>query len=295
MNRKASMIKRVAKIAFDSYTKAYGDYPLPTRRSNLNKLGSFSFDLTDSDSREFLEFKFLKSLEFQKWKRDESKRNKEWDKEEAIENIEKLSDLLTQVKQNHNVWTKQTGQGFLARIYIPGGQKAYLNAYGFLVEPYGFIYPSQKRKINKATVPFHRWLAKVQNERNEKREMEYLRAIEQWVKSNNHTILAGDISNLKLAFNSYTKAYGGYSTHSLPTRNAESFAELVAEAEKEIDRPKYVTEKAEYFEKEKGYDPDYAFPMAWSIYCKYKRPNSPRCKKDSPSEYLKNQGKKSKK
>ena len=99
----------------------------------------------------------------------------------------------------------------------------------------------------------------------------------------------------KIAFNSYTKAYGGYSTHSLPTRNAESFAELVAEAEKEIDRPKYVTEKAEYFEKEKGYDPDYAFPMAWSIYCKYKRPNSPRCKKDSPSEYLKNQGKKSKK
>ena len=37
----------------------------------------------------------------------------------------------------------------------------------------------------------------------------------------------------KIAFDSYTKAYGGYSNHSLPTRNAESFAELVAEAEKE--------------------------------------------------------------
>ena len=79
--------------------------------------------------------------------------------------------------------------------------------------------------------------------------------------------------------------YGGYSTHSLPTRNAE----ILSEDTKEIDRPKYVTEKAEYFEKEKGYDPDYAFPMAWSIYCKYKNPSSPRCTKDQ-SDYLINQG-----
>jgi len=283
MNRKAHMIKRVAKIAFDSYTT----------RVALKKLG-YSFDLTDSDDREFLEFKFKQSLEYKKWLQDQSKRWKAWEKEEAIENVEKLSELLTKVGQNHNVWTKQTGQGFLARIYLPGSQKAYLNDSGFLVEPYGTIYASQTRKINKATVPFHRWLERVVDERAEKREMEYLRVLEEWIRSNNHTILAGDISNLKLAFDSYTKAYGGYSTHSLPTRNAESFAELVAEAEKEIDRPKYVTEKAEYFEKEKGYDPDYAFPMAWSIYCKYKKPNSPRCKKDT-SEYLKNQGKKPKK
>jgi len=79
--------------------------------------------------------------------------------------------------------------------------------------------------------------------------------------------------------------YGGYSTHSLPTRNAE----ILSEDKKEIDRPKYVTEKAEYFEKEKGYDPDYAFPMAWSIYCKYKNPSSPRCTKDQ-KDYLINQG-----
>lgn len=90
---------------------------------------------------------------------------------------------------------------------------------------------------------------------------------------------------MKKAYNSYGKMYGGYSTHSLPTRNAE----ILSEDKKEIDRPKYVTEKAEYFEKEKGYDPDYAFPMAWSIYCKYKNPSSPRCTRDE-KEYLINQG-----
>lgn len=90
---------------------------------------------------------------------------------------------------------------------------------------------------------------------------------------------------MKKAYNSYGKMYGGYSTHSLPTRNAE----ILSEDKKEIDRPKYVTEKAEYFEKEKGYDPDYAFPMAWSIYCKYKNPSSPRCTRDE-KDYLINQG-----
>lgn len=257
------------------------------RIAYLKRLGH-SFDLTDSDSREFLEFKFSKSLEYKEWKRNESKRNKEWDKEEAIENIEKLSDLLTQVGQNHNVWTKQTGKGFLARIYIPG--KAYLNDSGFLVEPYGSIYASQKRKINKATVLFHRWLEKVQNERDEKRERGYLRAIEQWVKSNNHTILAGDIDNLRLAFNSYEKSWGGYSTHSLPTRNAEQT--IVAEKEKkERDVPKYVTEKAHYFEDEEDYETSKAWALAWSIYCKYKEPNSPHCERNK-RYYLINQGKK---
>ena len=43
---------------------------------------------------------------------------------------------------------------------------------------------------------------------------------------------------MKKAFNSSGKMYGGYSTHSLPTRNAE----ILSEDKKEIDRPKYVTE-----------------------------------------------------
>jgi hypothetical protein len=50
--------------------------------------------------------------------------------------------------------------------------------------------------------------------------------------------------------------------------------------------PKYVQDKAEFFEKEKGYDPAYAFSTAWSIYCKYKNPgDTVHCKKD-PSEYF---------
>jgi len=72
--------------------------------------------------------------------------------------------------------------------------------------------------------------------------------------------------------------YGGYSTHPLPTRNAEG-------EKKERDIPKYVQEKAEQIEEERGEGPEYAFPVAWSIYCKYKEPNSPHCKKDK-SEYF---------
>ncbi len=75
--------------------------------------------------------------------------------------------------------------------------------------------------------------------------------------------------------NSYDKMYGGYSTHSLPSRNAEN-----DEKEGERDIPKYVDEKVKYFEKEKGYEPDLAWAVAWSIYCKYKKPDSPRCKQD---------------
>lgn len=52
------------------------------------------------------------------------------------------------------------------------------------------------------------------------------------------------------------------------------------------DIPKYVQDKAEFFEKEKGYEPSYAFSTAWSIYCKYKNPgDTDHCKKD-PSEYF---------
>lgn len=55
----------------------------------------------------------------------------------------------------------------------------------------------------------------------------------------------------------------------------------------ERDIPKYVQDKAEFFEEEKGYDPGYAFSTAWSIYCKYKNPgDKEHCTKD-PSEYFK--------
>jgi hypothetical protein len=82
----------------------------------------------------------------------------------------------------------------------------------------------------------------------------------------------------KTAFNSSEKAYGGYSTHSLPTKNAENL-------------PKYVEDKVKYFEEEKGYEPEKSWPVAWSIYCKYKEPNSPHCKKE-PSEYFPGRSKK---
>jgi hypothetical protein len=75
---------------------------------------------------------------------------------------------------------------------------------------------------------------------------------------------------------SYDSMYGGYSTHPLPTRNSER-------AERNV--PKYVKELAEKIEKEEDKEPDYAFPVAWSVYCKYKKPDSPHCKKNK-SEYF---------
>lgn len=73
----------------------------------------------------------------------------------------------------------------------------------------------------------------------------------------------------KRSFTQDEKAWGGYSTHSLPTRTAENL-------------PSYVEDKVKEFEG-KGYDTDYAWPMAWSIYCKHKEPNSPHCHQ---KEYL---------
>jgi len=77
----------------------------------------------------------------------------------------------------------------------------------------------------------------------------------------------------------YDSLYGGYSTHPLPTRNAEG----KERAKRNI--PKYVQERAEEIEEKSGKGPEYAFPVAWSIYCKYKEPNSPHCKKDK-DEYF---------
>lgn len=44
--------------------------------------------------------------------------------------------------------------------------------------------------------------------------------------------------------------------------------------------------------KDQGLDEGEAWAVAWSRYCKWKEPGSPHCKKDSPGDYLQNQGKK---
>jgi hypothetical protein len=86
------------------------------------------------------------------------------------------------------------------------------------------------------------------------------------------------------AFSSGEKAYGGYSTHSLPTRNAEK-------ADKK-DVPKYVSDKAEEIKaNQKEEDIGKAYAVAWSIYCKYKEPGSPHCTK-KPDEYFPSRNKK---
>jgi hypothetical protein len=68
--------------------------------------------------------------------------------------------------------------------------------------------------------------------------------------------------------------------------NAIKKAMLQRLSAEDRDIPKYVQDKAEFFEKEKGYDTGYAFSTAWSIYCKYKNPgDKAHCTKD-PSEYF---------
>jgi len=57
------------------------------------------------------------------------------------------------------------------------------------------------------------------------------------------------------------------------------------------DLPKHVERYVEEG-KEQGLDESEAWAVAWSRYCKYKFPDSPHCKKDSPEDYLQNQGKK---
>lgn len=89
----------------------------------------------------------------------------------------------------------------------------------------------------------------------------------------------------RTAFTPSEKSYGGYSTHSLPTRNAEG-------EEKKRDVPKYVSDKAEEIKsKQKTEDEGKAFAVAWSIYCKYKDPSSRHCKKDA-DEYFPSRNKK---
>ena len=57
------------------------------------------------------------------------------------------------------------------------------------------------------------------------------------------------------------------------------------------DLPKHVERYVDEG-KEQGLSESEAWAVAWSRYCKYKNPDSPHCKKDSPSDYFPNQGKK---
>jgi hypothetical protein len=54
----------------------------------------------------------------------------------------------------------------------------------------------------------------------------------------------------------------------------------------------------EYFKKIKKDNPDYddskAWATAWSIYCRYKNPDSKHCQKKKPSDYFKKKKKKKK-
>ena len=95
--------------------------------------------------------------------------------------------------------------------------------------------------------------------------------------------------------NSNDKSYGGYSTHSLPTRNSEDVqsedkkkkVKKKKEEEKKLTKDQtYVEDKVKSF-KEKGKDEGEAYAIAWSILCKYKNPKSKHCKKDNPDEYFK--------
>lgn len=85
-----------------------------------------------------------------------------------------------------------------------------------------------------------------------------------------------------MSFTSNEKSYGGYSSFS-PMRNAERTSD---KKERNENVPAYVHDKVEEImgnQKEK--DEGKAWAVAWSIYCKYKKPGSPHCKKE-PSDYF---------
>lgn len=91
-----------------------------------------------------------------------------------------------------------------------------------------------------------------------------------------------------MSFTSNEKSYGGYSSFS-PMRHAERSSE---NTERNENVPAYVHDKVEeIMEKQKEKDESQAWAVAWSIYCKYKKPNSPHCKKEK-DEYFPNQNKK---
>jgi hypothetical protein len=83
---------------------------------------------------------------------------------------------------------------------------------------------------------------------------------------------------MRYAFTTSEKSYGGYSTHSLPTRNAEK--------SNERDVPKYVHDKVKEIKKKQKIDDSKAWAVAWSIFCKYKKPGDVHCQKPA-GEYFK--------
>ena len=86
-----------------------------------------------------------------------------------------------------------------------------------------------------------------------------------------------------MSFTSNEKSYGGYSSFS-PMRHAERSGDKKKERNKNV--PAYVHDKVEeIMEKQKEKDEGQAWAVAWSIYCKYKKPNSPHCKKEK-DEYF---------
>ena len=91
-----------------------------------------------------------------------------------------------------------------------------------------------------------------------------------------------------MSFTSNEKSYGGYSSFS-PMRHAERFSD---KKEKNENIPKYVHDKVEeIIDDQKEKDEGKAWAVAWSIYCKYKKPGSPHCKKEK-DEYFPSHNKK---
>ena len=83
-----------------------------------------------------------------------------------------------------------------------------------------------------------------------------------------------------MSFTSNEKSYGGYSSFS-PMRHAEGDKD-----ERNENIPQYVHDKVEeIMANQKEKDEGKAWAVAWSIWCKYKKPNSPHCQKET-SDYF---------
>jgi hypothetical protein len=85
-----------------------------------------------------------------------------------------------------------------------------------------------------------------------------------------------------MSFTSNEKSYGGYSSFS-PMRHAEKSSD---KKERNKNVPAYVHDKVEEIMKgQKEKDEGKAWAVAWSIYCKYKKPGASSCKKET-SDYF---------
>jgi hypothetical protein len=257
-------------------------------------------DLNDEDMVEFISEKFLKSDEHKEFLSEIA----DYHASQQLKNGLDLQEELKNLGMHAKLWHK----GSIVRVYI----------YGFY---YISIQPTTGEAVleesfgmdrrDKAIIQKAIGLYAIKRDTSEIVKALYLKNFDKFVKNNRHKVI-GDTSVLwysenemssfkgRTAFTSLEKSYGGYSTHSFPTRNAEEmwgeemWGEEMWGEEMERDVPKYVLEKAEYFEKEKGYPTSYAFAMAWSIWCKYKDPESRHCQRGGAKEYLLNQGKKRK-